>query len=108
RRADGARGKEHLALRTRRRALAVDRVVDAHGAAPLEDDAQDERAGDDREVLALQGRAQVADGGRAAAVVARRRLVDAGALLHRTVEVRVVGDAEFLAALHEGPRHALR
>ena len=38
-------------------AIAVPRFVN------LEDDAQDERAGDDRQVRAIQGRAQITDGG---------------------------------------------
>ena len=73
---------------TSRSARAVDRfralaVLDADGAAALEEDARRKRLDGDRQVVPLQGGAQIGGRGAAAAAVADRHLQAAKALLLR-------------------------
>ena len=103
RRADAARGDQHLALAAQHggRAAAL-HDLDADGTAGLDDDARDQGAGLDGQVRAVADGLEVGAGGRGAARVADGDLVVPDALLLRTVEVRIVGDAVFLGRAQEG------
>ena len=74
--------------------------LDAAGAVAVEEDPQRERVGDDRQVLALHGRMQVAHRRARAHAVLLRHLVAAEALLARAVEVGV----PLVAGLRRRPR----
>src|SRR5260370_35614819 len=67
---------------------------DADGATPFEQDLFAQRLGHDLQIASLHRRTQIADRGRAAASVARRRLVIADAVLARAVEITVARKAE--------------
>src|SRR5439155_15360694 len=81
---------------------ALTAEIDADGAAALEQDLLGERLGDDLQVAALHRWAQIADRGRAAPAVARRRLVIADAFLAGAVEIVVARIAHLDRALDEG------
>ena len=78
-------------------------VLDARGAAALDQHARRVRAGGDRQVLALPGAAQVSPGARPSPRFADGRLVVADAFLGGAVEVRIGRDA----GLHGGLVHRL-
>src|SRR5919197_5653213 len=59
RRADGAPGKDDLADRIDTLDRPAAREFDRNRALAVEHDAVDQRAGDDRQILPLQGRAQI-------------------------------------------------
>ena len=67
--------------------LPLTLVDDARAPPALEQEARGVGAGDDREVLALQGGAQVCGGGAAAHPVLLRELIEADALLLTRVEI---------------------
>ena len=90
RRADRARGQDHLGLGAGRLLPAAGAVGHPGGAAALDDQAGDEGVRDDRQVLRPAG--QVGVGGAAPPAVPLSDLVEADAVLLRAVEV-VVGAA---------------
>src|ERR1700730_5513709 len=73
---------------------AVSAKARADGAAALAQDLLGQSSSDDPEIGALHRRAQIADRGRAALSVARRRLVVADTVLAGTVEIVVARKAE--------------
>src|SRR5437879_11825022 len=89
RRVDRAAAQDDLARGAGGIDAALAAEADADGAAALEQDLFGERLGDDLPVAALHRRAQIADRGRAAPAVARRRLVIADAVLAGAVEIVV-------------------
>src|SRR5207302_8980605 len=89
RRVDRAAAQDDLARRPRGVDPALAAEIDPDGAAALEQDLLGERLGNDLQVAALHRRAQIADRGRAAPAVARRRLVIADAVLAGAVEILV-------------------
>src|SRR6516162_5266878 len=62
---------------------------DPGGATPFEDDLFGQRLGHDLQIWALHRRAQIADRGRAAPALARRRLVVADAVLACAIEIAI-------------------
>ena len=99
RRVDGAAAQDDFARGGRGADLAVAPEPHADGAPAFEQDLLGQRPGDDAQIGALHRRAQIADGGRAAPAIARRRLVVADAVLARAVEIVVAGKAKFGRAL---------
>ena len=104
RRVHRAAAQDDLALGARDLVPAVDEVAHAHGVVLVEDDALDQRVGDDVDVVlvALDRGPQVGAGGAPALLVLLRDLVVADALLGGAVEVRDPLVAGLLGGLHEG------
>src|SRR5947207_8175753 len=102
RRVDRAAAEDDLASGARLVLAPVAPERDADGAAAFEQDLVAERFGDDLQIAPLHRRAQIADRGRAAAAVARRRLVIADAVLTRAVEIIVARKAKRDRGIDEG------
>src|SRR5205823_6172153 len=93
-RVDGAAAQNDLASGTRFERLAASAEGDADRVAASEEDPVAERLGHHLQVASLHRWPQIADRGRAAAPVARRRLVIADAVLPRAVEIVVAREAK--------------
>jgi hypothetical protein len=91
RRPDGARRQDHLGRGARRLRLPAGPVGHPGGPAALDDQAGDERVGDDGQVL--RPARQVGVGGTAAPAIPLGDLVEADTVLLRGVEVVVAGRA---------------
>ena len=94
RRVDGSAAQDDLARGAGGAEPAIPAKCHADGAAAFEQDFLGQGPGDDIEIGALHCRAEIADGGRAALAVARRRLVVADAVLAGAVEIVIAGKAE--------------
>ena len=92
RRTKGAGGKDHLAPGVKPRLASAAQEGDAGGAPALEQDAPHLAIGIDGEVRRRRG-LQISPGGVVAAAVLLEQLIDADALLDRTVEVVVARKA---------------
>ena len=102
RRIIGAGRQDQFARGARRPRLPAHAILDAGGAASLEQNARGQRVGDDAQIGAAGHRFQVGLRGRAARALARRRLVKAGAFLRRAVEVVVARIAALDGGFDEG------
>src|SRR5690348_1435199 len=94
RRVDGAAAQDDLASGACFELPAAPPERDADGAAALEEDLVAERLGHDLQIAPLHRRPQIPDCGRAAPAVARCRLVVAGPVLTRAVEIVIARKAE--------------
>jgi hypothetical protein len=101
RRVDRSAAQHHLATRTYGARHAVLAEPHAHRAAALEQHLFGQRIGLDTQVGAATGGAQIPHRGRASAAVARGKLVVAGALLHRAIEIIVAWETKIERALDE-------
>jgi hypothetical protein len=94
RRVDGTAAEDDLARRCGIADTALPAERHAGRAPAFEQDLFGQCLGDDAQVGPLHCRAQIADSGRAAPAIARRRLVVADAVLARAVEIIVARKAE--------------
>ena len=108
RRIESAAGDEHLAVRARGADRVALPVFHPDRAASLKQNTGSRRVGDDREIGPAARRPQVADGGRAAAAVARGELEIADALLCRPVEIIITWEARLLRRGDESLAQGMR
>ena len=99
RRADCAGAQDHLTL-SKEDTFA--RNLDAGSATILDDNAQDLRAGPNREIWAIAGRAEIGLGGRRTHDIALRQLIVANALRRLAGQVFIAWNADRLGRVEIG------
>ena len=107
RRVDRAGAEDDFAAGAGGLRAAVAEIFDADGAIAFEDDFGRQRIRLDADVLPLHGRAQEGAGGRHAAAVLGRDLVDADAFLGGAVEIRIEGQPGLLPGLEIARGHRM-